>query len=223
MSGAFDRVVTLLLVASAIAMAGVAVHRTTAEPPSAMPRGLPPAQTPLWEDVQASAITMGGVPGARIQIVVLTDFECPVCRGMHGILEEILSESPGDIQVSYAAYPLSYHRFARPAAMAAACAEAQGGFSSWASTVFSHQDSLGLLSWESLAVDAQLFDARGVAECATAPGTNEWIEAGLDVGVKLGVWGVPHVLMNGWEFKQPPTKQTLLDAIITVRAGRRLD
>ena len=64
--------------------------------------------------------------------------------------------------------------------------------------IFARQDSIGLKSWKSFALDADMPLPDGFATCVD--GTNDFprIDGGLALGEKLGVRGTPTVFVNGW-------------------------
>lgn len=63
-------------------------------------------------------------PG-EVTVVVFTDFQCPYCRRTHAKLEEVLAarEDRGRVRLVLRHVPLRSHPEARPAALAAVCAE----------------------------------------------------------------------------------------------------
>jgi uncharacterized membrane protein len=61
------------------------------------------------------------VPG-KITIVSFTDFECPFCRALHPLIEEVAAPHPDRIVLVRRMMPLSGHRGAMPGALAYTCA-----------------------------------------------------------------------------------------------------
>lgn len=86
-----------------------------------------------------------GASGAKIKLVEFSDFQCPFCLKLDGILQELLSRHPGDVAILYRQFPLSIHRFARQAAIASECAADQHEFPGFASLLFAKHDSVGTL------------------------------------------------------------------------------
>jgi uncharacterized membrane protein len=60
------------------------------------------------------------VPG-KITIVSFTDFECPFCRALHPVMEQIVEAHPDRVAVVRRMMPLSSHPGAMPAALVYAC------------------------------------------------------------------------------------------------------
>ena len=129
--------------------------------------------------------------------------------------------STSRLNVKRKAYPLSKHRFARPAAQALECAAEQGRFEEFLDIVFTKQDSLGLKSWTSFAADARVANMTQYQKCSKAGAQMPRIEQGFSLARKLGVSGTPTLFVNGWSFPKPPTKVELVAAISAILAGRK--
>jgi hypothetical protein len=92
-------------------------------------------------------------------------------------------------------FPLPIHRFAVQAAQATECASLKGRFLNFIDAVYRKQDSLGLKSWGSYA-----------------------LEAGRELGLRWQILGTPTVIINGLRYASPPTKREI-DRVIR-RAGK---
>ena len=72
-----------------------------------------------------------GDPNAPITIVEYSDFECPVCRGLHDALRGLLPKYP-QVKVIFKDYPIEQiHPWARTAALAGRCAYQQDPKAFW--------------------------------------------------------------------------------------------
>ncbi len=81
----------------------------------------------------------------QITIVEFSDFECPFCAQIHPTLERIVNESDGAVAWEYRHLPLSIHRNAQSAALAAECVgELAGNEAFWkfGDFLFSNQKQL---------------------------------------------------------------------------------
>ncbi len=137
-----------------------------------------------------------GPPGARDTIVVLSDFECPACRGFAERVLPSLRRLPKSLVV-YRHFPLNYHRFARPAAEAAECAAEQQKFWEFSEGVFARQDSLGLLSFEEIGRRAGVASVPLMTECMRTRRHQRLVEEDLALALKIGALGTPTVIHNG--------------------------
>jgi protein-disulfide isomerase len=143
----------------------------------------------------AGAPTIGPV-SAPIRIVIFTDFECPYCLEAEQTLAHIREQYGDRVAVSYLNYPLPNHAHARPAAIAAMCAAAQGGFAAYHHLLFSHQQDLPHADYAAWATEAGL--NRAAFEACQASGAPEQrVEQDIREGIAAGVGGTPTFLVNG--------------------------
>lgn len=99
--------------------------------------------------VQQLSITDGGLPAlgqasAPVTIVEFSDFECPYCYRLFGDAEAGVRTNyvnSGKVKLYFRDFPLSFHQFAMPAAIAANCADAQGKFWQMHDLLFTNQNN----------------------------------------------------------------------------------
>jgi protein-disulfide isomerase len=84
--------------------------------------------------------------------------------------------------------------------------------------VFEKQDSLGLKSWSSFALDAGIQDTVMFARCAGDTVELPLVVRGRALGERIGVRGTPTILINGWRMPAPPY-DSLADIIKRVVDG----
>jgi protein-disulfide isomerase len=85
-----------------------------------------------------------GAPGAKVWMIIASDFQCPYCKMWHDQSYEALRKDyvdAGRVRMAYVNYPLSMHEQAKPAAEAAMCASAQKKFWEYHTALFQSQDS----------------------------------------------------------------------------------
>ena len=124
-----------------------------------------------------------------------------------------------DLAYVFVHYPIGSHRFPRSAAHAAECAAREGAFAAYAGELFSRQDSLGLKTWSSIAVEAGVADTVGFNQCVSNGEAFDRVEKGRDVGSLIGVTGTPTVIVNRWRLPTPPYSG-FSDVIEGLLAGR---
>ncbi len=174
-----------------------------------------------WRSLLAHSIPEAP-PAAPVVLIEFVDLECPACRGFHLNSLKAAREAFGaQLDIRFVHWPLSNHRFARPAAEAAECAGRQGRFVEFLDAVFGRQDSLGLKTWAAYARDAGVPDAVGFQSCVEIPTS---IAARIDSGVataeRMRFFGTPTILVNGWRFPAPPSPARLNEVIGDLVAGR---
>jgi protein-disulfide isomerase len=138
----------LVLIAVTISVQAVVSRRVVAQPASA-PASTPrprPVDPPLpTEPVSLQGATLQGHKGAKVALIVYSDFQCPFCgkfeRETLPALETRYVKS-GQVLLAYRQFPLGFHPFAQKAAEAAECAGQQGLFWEMHDQMFEHQQQL---------------------------------------------------------------------------------
>ncbi len=206
----------VVAVACAVVVTTLRVRDSLHKPPAGDATRGPttPVQVPDWRQYAAVGHRMGPA-NAPVTIVEFADFECPVCRKFElGPLRYIRNKYPNDVQVVFRNWPLSYHRFAYPAARAAECAGAQGQFEAYHDALYQKQDSLGLKSFMSFARDAGVADTGAFATCASRTGPVIAIDIDSAAARKLGGRGTPTLLINGLRLPGAPDSASLNRLVI---------
>jgi protein-disulfide isomerase len=151
-----------------------------------------------------------GPPDAPVTIVEFSDFQCPYCKVLYRSLKAVRVRYPGKVRVVYREYPLEgLHAHAFEAAVAAECAGTQGRFEALHDLLFEKQDSIGLLSWATLAHRSRIPDARAFSRCLTDSAATWRVRADIAAGRRLGVRGTPTVLLNDLLLPGTPTELQL--------------
>jgi protein-disulfide isomerase len=137
-----------------------------------------------------------GSPSAPVHIVVFTDFECPYCKESEATLKRIVVQYGGRVALWFRNYPLPNHLYAKPAAVAAACAAEQGRYLQFHDLLFAHQQELKSADYalwgEMAGLDRAKFDA-----CRASAEPVKRIEQDIREGVAAGVAGTPTFFVNG--------------------------
>lgn len=69
-----------------------------------------------------------GAINGQITMMEFSDFECPFCARFFPTVEQVKANYANDVTIVYKHFPLSFHQMAKPAAVAAECANEQGKF-----------------------------------------------------------------------------------------------
>lgn len=91
-----------------------------------------PAEQPLQQlTVAPGKMPVLGQASAPVTIVEFSDYQCPYCSRLCSGAEEQLKQTyvkQGKVKIYFRNFPLSFHQYSMPAAIAAECANAQGKF-----------------------------------------------------------------------------------------------
>jgi protein-disulfide isomerase len=87
--------------------------------------------------------------------------------------------------------------------------------------LLSKQDSFGLKSWTSFALEASVGDTIAFVECVMQDASSfPGILRDRALGDELGVHSTPTVIIEGWRMPRPPTYAELLAMVEARKEGR---
>lgn len=154
-----------------------------------------------------------GSLNAPIVLVEYSDFQCPYCKMIYPTLQQIVSESKGQVAWIYREFPLyQIHPQAMPAADAAECIADQlgsSGFWKFADAIFADQTKMSETYYDTLAVqfgaDKAKFDS-----CVSSHKFSARIQAETAQAQESGGTGTPFtVIINTKTGKQYPVSGAL--------------
>ena len=118
-----------------------------AKPPAPKAPPKKPAELPPPPDLDGPLLKnlpRMGKEDAPVVVLVVSDFQCPVCKRAGAPMKEITDELGGDMVMYFVQNPLKMHRKALGAAKASTAAHAQGKFWEYHDTLFENQRLLDL-------------------------------------------------------------------------------
>lgn len=150
------------------------------------------------EPVPVEGAPVRGPDDAWVTIVEFADFQCLYCEAMQPNLALLLASHPDDVRLVFRHFPLpaAQHPRARPAAIAAECAAAQGRFWEFSDEVWAGAS----LDDAALAVAAEaggVLDLDAWTACLATAAPGERVDADRALGVAHGVPGTPTFFLNG--------------------------
>ena len=138
-----------------------------------------------------------GAADAPITIMTFSDYQCPYCIFAEPVLDEVLKRYPDKVRVAHRHFPLeSIHAFARPAAEASMCAEAQGKFWEYHQAIFNLSGKLSKDSLAKIGSDLGL-DIEELNACIDERRFKEFVDTDFAAGRAAGVTGTPSFFING--------------------------
>lgn len=176
------------------------------------PPPLPDRQLQNWPELVARG--RASSDSGDVTILVFGDYECPACRRFHiQALRPALREFGSRVRWVSRHYPLPYHRFAVPAAIAAECAAEDGRFFEMVDALYQFQDSLGLKSLEAVAESAGVSDRELFLDCLEHRRGGDRVEADVATAQELGLTGTPSVAIDGRLLGEVPDGARLIELI----------
>ncbi len=137
-----------------------------------------------------------GKANAPVTIITFSDYECPFCKRGEDSVQKVVDTYGDKVRVVFRDYPLPFHPRARPAAEAAACANAQGKFWEYNKKLFANQSALADDNLKTYAKDVGL-DTAKFDECFSKKQFSAAIDKDIADGVAVGVNGTPAFFING--------------------------
>jgi protein-disulfide isomerase len=139
-----------------------------------------------------------GPEDAPITVAEWADFECPFCRMVSPLLDELVERFPGQVRVVFKFYPLKSHPNGEIAARAGVAAHNQGKFWEMHHAMFENQGRLARSDLEQLAAELELDMAKFKKDLTSAE-TTARIESDQKQADQLGLEGTPMMFINGRE------------------------
>lgn len=153
-----------------------------------------------------------GPDDAPVTIIEYSDFQCPYCRETETSLRQVLRKYGDRVRLVYMDFPLSFHRNAMNAAMAARCADEQGQFWAYHDALLADPSQLSIPALESTAAKLGL-DSSSFNSCLSRHKYENIVRSDQVNGEKAGARGTPYFIINGRALDGAQTYATF-DAVI---------
>ena len=171
-------------------------------------------QRPELDEDQLYRVGLGlpghavGPADALLTVVVFTDFECPYCRKLESVLDEMRSAYDKDLRIIFRHQPLDIHPNAILLSQAAAAAAAQGRIWEMHQRIFGYLGQLQRRDLDRLAAQVGL----DMVRFAKDMDDGHHLEAVINdraSGAALGVVATPTLFINGTPVRGAATFDTL--------------
>jgi len=137
-----------------------------------------------------------GNPAAPITIVEFSDYQCPFCARVNPTLDRIRQTYGDRVKIVFKDFPLPNHLEAPKAAEAARCAGEQGKYWEMHDVLFQNQRGLQVPNLKQMARQIGL-NATPFDQCLDSGKHAAAVEAGTELGTKMGVNSTPSLYING--------------------------
>lgn len=201
----------------------LALASTPAEAPAA-----PLRVTPDERVERADRARIMGDSGAKVWVMIVSDFQCPFCKTWHDSTGPKLKKEfveTGIARLAYVHYPLGQHQGAMPAAEASMCAGAQGKFWEFHDKLFATQKE-----WEVSATPATAFegyakqmglDMAAYGQCVSDHLMAPMIRADQEKSQAAGAGSTPTFIVGNQSFSGAQPIETFRAAIAQALAGTK--
>jgi protein-disulfide isomerase len=137
-----------------------------------------------------------GPSNASVEMIEFSDFQCPFCQRANPTVDQVLKTYGDRLKFVYRHYPLPNHPNARPAAEAAACAEAQGKFWEYHDRLFANSTKLTDADLKAHA-SALGLDMAKFNSCFDNHQQKPRVDQDIAAADAVGVSGTPAFFVNG--------------------------
>jgi len=151
-------------------------------------------------EINTSGAPYKGKVDAPVVIAEFTDFQCPYCAKLGATFNRLLDLYPGKIKVVYKSYPLSNHRYAWKAAVAAMAAHRKGQFWKFHDRLFENHKVLNNQKINEIRSEFG-FDTPEFDAIMRSPEVRTRVAQDRAEGQQVGVRGTPAVFINGKRLK----------------------
>lgn len=220
MASRAERLASLAVAVSALAIAGTVVYRQIVPAPA------PPAAHTVtisylddWRDLLPTGrqVAEGNAP---VQLIEFIDLECPGCQAFATVLGRLREAYGPSLGVTLIHYPLPMHRHAMQAARVAECGAPEDAFDELVRIILGNRDSLHLGRWMEYAAAAGVRDSAAFRRCQEDTAGVAMIDHGVQAGDRIRIRATPTVIVNGWRFSTVPVERELKQAIDALLAGQ---
>jgi protein-disulfide isomerase len=142
------------------------------------------------------ALPFIGPKEADVTITVFNDYQCPYCKNLTTLFEQVMEKYPGKINLVYKNFPLAMHNSARLGAAAALAADRQQKFPQFHKSLYENQRALSEAKINEVAQELGL-DSEKFKNDLKDPAIQDIIARDVKEGQLAGVRGTPTVFING--------------------------
>ncbi len=159
-----------------------------------------------WRELAAVATPLYAGEGEP-ELIEFSDYECPFCRSASPAIDSAVAAG---VRVSLVHLPLRIHASARPAALAAICAERVGRFAE------AHRFFMTTTAWRTDTAWARLPGFTELAEmpafsgCLTDPEAEARLQQHLGLAHVLQIDATPRFVSRSAVLTEPPTMANLI-------------
>ena len=156
----------------------------------------PDADTVYAYPLELGQVQMHGKDDALVTIVAISEFQCPYCNRVRNSLEQVIAKYGESVRILFSHNPLSFHKRALPAAIAAECARDQGKFTAMHDMLFDNQRDLEDQDIHDYARQIGLQQER-FKTCYQTQNHKDRLMAQKRVSTEFGARGTPAFFING--------------------------
>jgi protein-disulfide isomerase len=182
---------------AALCFVGVAAEQRIAGPADLVIEPRDPDAAPIpYAELTAAHVPAVGPVDAPLVVVEFSDFQCPYCARLTDSMHAMREVFGDQMRLEFRNLPLEMHEMARPAALAALCANQEGKFWELHDLLFENQSELTTDVILALGTEVGLNET-ALQTCMNSEETRLMLEADRHAAEAFGVQGTPTFFING--------------------------
>lgn len=158
----------------------------------------------IVQNISADDDPFQGKTTAAVTVVMFTDFQCPACAATHPVLKRVLAEYGDKVRFVVRDFPLSMHKNAFQAALAANAAGKQNKFFEYTEILYKNQEDLDTASLKKYAADLGLNLPKFEIDLSDEKTAEEVLKDMTD-GNNYGISSTPTIFVNGIKVRRLST------------------
>jgi protein-disulfide isomerase len=180
----------------------------------------------LRDALGTAAAAHRGSANAKVEILELSDFQCPTCANAHGKLEPIIRANLAKMNYVRIDLPLfEHHEWAMPAALAARAIQrvAPAKYWDYVDYVFKNQETIGKRKFDEFLneyLDDHDIDAAAVKKIYSSTTERQTLLDQVSRAFAIGVASTPTFIINGQVMGFGPEGTFTIDAIKSAVGAR---
>ena len=157
----------------------------------------------VMEKIKLDGAACRGPKDAKVTMVEWSDFQCPFCaKGYTTVEQQVLKEYGDKVKFCFKDFPLGFHPWAEPAAIAAECVREQKADAYWKvyDGFFQNQKDVNPANVKEKAwsfAEPEKIDKAKFDECFDQKKTQAGVKSDMAEGSAVGVTGTPSFVING--------------------------
>jgi protein-disulfide isomerase len=157
----------------------------------------------VMEKIKLDGAACRGPKDAKVTIVEWSDFQCPFCaKGYTTLEQQVLKEYGDKVKFCFKDFPLGFHPWAEPAAIAAKCVREQKADAYWKvyDGLFQNQKDVNPANVKEKAwsfAESEKIDKAKFDECYDGKKTQANVKSDMAEGQTVGITGTPSFVING--------------------------
>lgn len=147
-------------------------------------------------NVDLGTAVFRGPQDAPVTVINFSDFQCPFSKRSVDLMEGLLKKYNGKVRYVFKHFPLSFHKWGKPASYAAIAAQNQGKFWEYYAKLYTDVKTISeetIVNYaKELKLDMDKFNADRIS-----PETAKKVQDDITQGSLFGVRGTPTLFING--------------------------